>query len=325
MARQQRPVVYVTRAVPLAALDRVRAVCDVTGEATTPPSREMLMTHVRSAEGIFSLLTEHIDAEVMDAAPDLKVISNMAVGYDNVDVAAATARGIPVGNTPGVLTDATADLTWSLMLAAARRLPEGERYIARGHWKTWEPDLLLGVEVTGATLGVVGLGRIGTAVARRAQGFDMRILYHRGDEAAARRLGAQSVDLPTLLKESDFVSLHVPLKQETYHLIDAAALAQMKSSAVLINTARGPVVDPEALYDALHDGRIRAAALDVTEPEPIPADHPLLKLDNCLIVPHLGSSTVATREKMAALAVANLLAGLRGERLPHCVNPEVYE
>lgn len=320
-----RPVVYVTRRVPFGPLDRLRQSCDVIGEAEAPPARDTLLRHARDADAILALLTERIDADLLAAAPRLKVVSNMAVGVDNIDVAAATARGIPVGNTPDVLTDATADLAWALLLAAARRLPEGERHVRDGLWGPWQPDLLLGAMVSGATLGVVGLGRIGAAVARRAHGFRMKVLYHRGDAAEADALGAEPVSLAALLARSDFVSINVPLTPQTHHLIDAAALAQMKPTAVLVNTARGPVVDPAALFDALASGTIRAAALDVTEPEPLPPDHPLLSLPNCLVVPHLGSSTEQTREQMAALAVENVLAGLRGERLPHVVNPDVYQ
>jgi glyoxylate reductase len=274
-------------------------------------------------DGLLCLLTEKIDAELMDAAgPQLKVISSMSVGVDHVDLAAATARGIPVGNTPGVLTDATADMAFALLLAAARRVVEGERYVREGKWKTWHPQLLLGADFVGSTLGIIGFGRIGQAVAKRAQGFDMRVIFY--DSSASPAFGAQAVDLDTLLCESDFVSLHVPLTEATRHLVNAGFLAKMKPNAILVNTSRGGVVDQTTLYEALKSRRIFAAALDVTDPEPLPMDSPLLELDNCLVVPHLGSASRRTRDMMAYLAAQNLIAGLKGERLPNCVNPEVY-
>lgn len=322
-----KPRVFVTRIIPDAGLQLVQAACEVdlwTDEL--PPSRGALLAHVAGVDGLLCLLTDRIDAAVMDAAgPGLKVISNHAVGFDNIDVPAATARGIPVGNTPGILTDATADFAFALLLAAARRVAEGERFVRAGRWKTWGPSLLLGQDVYGATLGLIGFGRIGQAMARRAAGFAMRVLYH--DPSLPQPpagLNATPVDLGTLLRESDFVSLHVPLTPGTRQLINRETLALMKPTAVLINTARGPVVDPTALYEALRDRRIFAAALDVTDPEPIPLDSPLLTLDNCLIVPHIASASVATRQKMSLMAAENLIAGLKGERLPNCVNPEVY-
>lgn len=321
-----KPRVYVTRNLPGTALEAVRTACDLhLWPGDLPPPRATLLDEAAQAVGLLPLLNDHIDAAVMDAAPQLKVISNYAVGFDNIDVPAATARGIPVGNTPGVLTETTADLAFALLLAAARRLPEGERLVRAGGWETFKPGLLLGRDLHGATLGIIGLGRIGQAVARRAAGFSMRVLYHRGDANAAHQLGAHSASLDDLLQQSDFVSLHVPLSPETRYLIGERELALMKPSAILVNTTRGAVVDPAALYTALRDGVINAAALDVTEPEPIPLDDPLLTLDNCLIVPHIGSASVATRERMAQITVDNLLAGVRGERLPHCVNPEVYD
>jgi lactate dehydrogenase-like 2-hydroxyacid dehydrogenase len=321
-----KPKVYVTRKVPQAGIDLLRESCEVeVWEGELPVPREVLLEKVRDTEGLYCLLTERVDEELLDAAPRLRVVSNMAVGYDNIDVAACTARGIPVGHTPGVLTDTTADLTFALLLAAARRLVEGVDYVRAGKWKTWGPTLLLGQDVHGATLGIIGLGRIGQAVARRARGFDMRILYHdiRRIPEAEATLGATYVELDTLLAESDFVTLHVTLTEATYHLIGREELRKMKPTAVLVNASRGGVVDPQALYEALRDGEIGYAALDVTEPEPIPPDHPLLSLPNCIIVPHIGSASVATRTKMAVMAAENLLAGLRGEPLPHCVNPEV--
>lgn len=321
-----KPRIFITRPIPGAGIDILRGPCEVEiFPGPEPPTRAELLAGVARADAILPLLTERIDEEVLQAGPRLRVIANMAVGYDNIDVAAATARGIPVGNTPGVLTETSADLAFALILAVARHIVPGADYVRAGRWLTWEPQLLLGQDVHGATLGIVGLGRIGQAVARRALGFGMRLLFHGGsDQAAADALGAQRVPFDELLRESDYVSLHAPLKPETHHLIDAAALRQMKPTAILVNTARGPVVDPAALYEALTSGEIAAAALDVTEPEPPAPDDPLLTLPNCLIIPHLGSASVATRAKMAAMAAENALAGLRGERLPHCVNEEVY-
>jgi glyoxylate reductase len=323
-----KPRVFVTRVIPDQGLTLVQEHCDVdlwTDEL--PPSREVLLGRVRGFDGLLCLLTDRIDGEVLDAAgPQLKVVSNHAVGYDNIDVPAATARRIPVGNTPGILTGATADFAFALLMAAARRVVEGERYVREGKWKTWGPSLLLGPDVHGATLGLIGFGRIGQAMAKRAQGFDMRVLYH--DPSAPQNdpaLRATGVDLETLLAESDFVSVHTPLTAETRGLMNRERLALMKRTAILINTARGPVVDPAALYEALSERRIFAAALDVTDPEPLPMESPLLTLDNLVVVPHIASASVATRQKMSLMAAQNLLAGLRGERLPNCVNPEVYD
>jgi lactate dehydrogenase-like 2-hydroxyacid dehydrogenase len=298
-------------------------------EDELPPPPQALLERARGVEGLLCLLTDRIDGGLMDAAgPQLKVISNHAVGVDNIDIAAATARRIPVGNTPGILTDATADFAFSLMLAAARRVAEGERFVRAGKWKTWGPSLLLGTQVSGATLGILGYGRIGKAVAKRARGFEMRILYYDPkpmEPSGESEVQATAVDFDTLLREADFVSVHTPLTEQTYHLIDRQALAKMKPTAVLVNTARGPVVDPQALYQALKTGEIFAAALDVTDPEPLPPDSPLLELDNLLVVPHIASASRETREKMSWMAAENLVAGLKGERLPHCANPQVYE
>jgi len=319
--------VFVTRVIPEAGLVRIRSACDARiWEGRFPPGREALFEQVRGVAGILSLLNDRMDAAVMDAAgPGLKIISNYAVGFDNIDVPAATARGILVGHTPGAVTEATADLAFALLMAAARRIAEGVDYIRAGKWETFEPLVLLGRDIHGATLGIVGMGRIGQAMARRARGFDMEVLYHHplGETAAGRAVGAKRcATLDELLQKSDFVSLHVPLKDETRHLIDGAALHRMKKTAVLVNTARGAVVDPEALYEALRDGVIAAAALDVTDPEPLPGDHPLLGLSNCLVVPHIGSASVATRERMAVMAADNLIAALRGGVPKHLVNPE---
>jgi lactate dehydrogenase-like 2-hydroxyacid dehydrogenase len=316
-----RPRVFVARRIPEDGLGPIAAACDADiWSDELPPPRDELLRRVAGCDGILTLLTDRVDDELLDAAgPALRVVSNYAVGYDNIDVAACARRGIAVGNTPGVLTETTADLAWALLMAAARRLPEGDRYVRAGSWRTWGPLLLLGPDVHDATIGIVGFGRIGQAVARRAQGFGMEILYHDVAELPADVTGplaAAYVPLDALLARSDFVSLHVNLTADTRHLINATTLAAMKPTAVLVNTSRGPVVDQAALATALRDGSIWAAALDVTDPEPIPMDDPLVGLDNCLIVPHIASATRATRGKMAAMAAANLLAGVRGEPLP---------
>jgi glyoxylate reductase len=325
-----KPRVFVTRIIPQGGLDLVRQACNAeVWPDELPPPRDALLDKVRGVDGLLSLLTDQVDGELLDAAgSQLKVVSNYAVGYDNVDVAAATERGIPVGNTPGVLTETTADMAFALLMAAARRIVEGADYVRAGKWRTWGPTLLLGHDVHGATLGIVGMGRIGQALARRASGFGMTVLYYDpycDEDKGAKAGAAVRCELDELLAESDFVSLHVPLTEQTHHLIDARALGKMKPTAVLVNTSRGPVVDPDALYDALRAGTIAYAALDVTDPEPLPGDHKLLTLDNCLVVPHIASASHATRTRMAVMAAENLRAGLRGERLPNCVNPEVYD
>jgi lactate dehydrogenase-like 2-hydroxyacid dehydrogenase len=327
MADGARPRVFVSRQIPDEGLSRIRAACDAdVWEDELPPPRDELLRRIAGCDGVLTLLTDRVDDEFLDVAgPGLKVVANYAVGFDNIDVAACARRGVAVGNTPGVLTETTADLAWALLMAAARRVAEGDRYVRDGRWKTWGPMLLLGPDVHGSTLGIVGFGRIGQAVARRAQGFGMRILYHDVQELPAdvtEPLGATYEPLETLLAESDFVSLHVNLSPETRHLIDARTLALMKPTAVLVNTSRGPVVDSTALADALRDGTIWAAALDVTDPEPIPVDDPLVALDNCLIVPHIASASRATRAKMAEMAAANLLAGVSGIPLPTPVTPD---
>jgi len=322
-----KPRVFVTRVIPEKGLERVREVCEVdVWQDTMPPPREELLKHVRGMDGLLCLLTDRVDGEVMDTAGEgLKVISNLAVGFDNIDVPAATARGIPVGNTPDVLTDATADFAFTLLMAAGRRLLEADRYIRLGKWKTWDPMALLGVDMKGATLGLVGFGRIGKAMARRAAGFDMGVIYYDPkDKEPDPKIEATRVDFETLLRESDFISLHPPLTPDTRHMIDSQALSKMKPSTVLINTSRGPVVDLEALFEAMKEKRIFAAALDVTDPEPLPPDHPLYTLDNVIIAPHIASASKATRDKMAWMAAQNLIAGLKGERLPNCVNPQAY-
>lgn len=307
---------FVTRDLPGRALDRLRDAHDVeVWPEDGPPARAELTARAAGAAGLLAMLTDPIDAELLAAAPSLRAVANYAVGWDNVDVAAATRHGVAVGNTPDVLTEATADLTWALMLAGARRIVEGHDAVRAGAWTTWAPDWLLGRDVHGATLAIVGRGRIGTAVARRAAGFSMEVLAWSPSTGGA---------LEDVLARADFVSLHCPLTDETRGLVGERALARMKPTALLVNTARGPVVDTEALGRALREGRIGGAALDVTDPEPLPADHPLLGAPNLTVLPHLGSATHAAREAMADRAVENLLAALEGEQMPYCVNPEVY-
>lgn len=318
--------VFVTRGLPEEALTIVRAAAD---EVTIwpgdgPPSRTELIAQLDGCGGLLCLLTDRIDEELLAHAPLLRVVSQMAVGYDNIDVSACTRRGIPVGNTPGVLTETTADLAFGLLLMTARRMGEAEAWMRGGKWKTWSPMELTGPDVHHATLGIVGMGRIGYEMARRAAGFQMRILYYSRSrsEQAETDFGAERRELSELLQESDFVSLHTPLNAETRFLIGAAEIAQMKPSAILINTARGAVVDQRALTDALRSRTIAAAGLDVFEQEPLAMDDPLLELDNLTLMPHIGSASIATRTRMAVLAAENLAAGVRRLPLPHCVNPE---
>ena len=305
--------VFVSNRLPGTALDRLTAAheTEVWPERTGPPPDE-LRRGAAEAEGLLSLLTDAVDADLIQACPDLRAISNYAVGVDNIDLSAATDRGIPVGNTPDVLTDSTADMALALMLAAARRIVESDGVVRRGEWLTWEPEFLVGRDLHGSTVGIVGYGRIGKAVGRRAEGFGCEVLHTR------------ETPLDELLERSDFVTLHVPLNEETRGMIGEEALRRMKPTAYLVNTARGPIVDQAALTRALHEGDIAGAALDVTDPEPLPADDPLLEAPNLTVVPHLGSATEVTRAAMADLAVDNLLAALAGERMPHCANPEVY-
>ncbi len=320
--------VLLTRALP----EEAREMLDGAGldldvwERDSPIDRDQLVSRAGGCRGILSALTDRIDAEVIGRSDRLRIVSNWAVGYDNIDVAAATERGIWVGNTPDVLTETTADIAFGLLIAAARRLGEAERLVRLGGWSTWDPNLLLGQDVWGATIGLVGIGRIARAVARRAAGFGMRVVYWsrtRLSEDEAQREGVIWCEtLDHLLRESDFVSLHVPLSAETGRLIGARELSLMKSTAVLVNTGRGGLVDQGALADALRTDGIAAAGLDVTDPEPIGSADPLLDLENVVIVPHIGSATRATRTKMAVVAVENLLAGLDGKVPPHCVNPE---
>ena len=319
-----RPRVFVTRLLPGDAVARLAQQADVdqwTGEM--PPPYEELVRHAATADGIICLLTDRIDSALLAAAPSLRAIANVAVGYDNIDVEAATARGIPVGNTPGVLTETTADLAFALILACARRVVEADRFVRDGRWRTWDPNVLLGHGVHGATLGIIGYGKIGQALARRARGFDMRVLYT-SRAASISDVSAERVELDALLRESDFVSLHVPLTSETTRMIGERELRVMNPTAILVNTARGGVIDQAALVRALNEGWIAGAGLDVAEVEPIPTGDALLRAPNVTLLPHIGSASHTTRERMAAMAVDNCLAALLGERMPHCVNPQVY-
>jgi glyoxylate reductase len=321
-----KPKVFVTRVIPAAGLDRVKAECDATvWDGPVPPPPALLREKAAACEGLLTLLTDKVDASLMDACPKLRVISNYAVGFNNVDIAAATERGIRVGNTPGVLTDATADLAFALLIAAARSVVSGHAYTLSGRWKTWEPLGHIGQDLAGGTLGIVGMGRIGFALAKRCRGgWGMNVLYndmHR-NEQAERELSARRVDLDVLLAESDFVSVHANLTEATHGMFDAAHFRRMKRTAVFVNTARGGLVNEKDLHEALKSGVIFAAGLDVTDPEPPRAENPLLTLPNCIVAPHIASATVATRNAMAEIAADNLLAGLEGRKLPHWVNPE---
>jgi glyoxylate reductase len=336
------PMVVVTRQLPPKVWNQLSTHAHVVcWESESPVSHEWLLDHIPEAEGLYCLLTDRIDQDVIRFGKRLRVVSTMSVGYDHIDIQTCTSRNIPIGHTPGVLTETTADLAFALLMAAARRIVEGADYVRQGQWAEWKPDLLLGQEVFGATLGIVGYGRIGQAVARRAKGFRMKVLavrspkQHRVTPESPGVMGIHGdssdpssvtfVNMSTALRESDFVSLHVPLTSDTQHFIGAPEFHKMKPSGILINTSRGAVVDQTALYQALEQRTIGGAALDVTDPEPLPATHPLLTLPNCLVIPHLGSASTATRSLMAKMAVENVIAGLRGERLPHCVNPEVYQ
>jgi glyoxylate reductase len=320
--------IAVTRRIPEAGLRLLRDAADVAvWEGLLPPSRNELVALADGADGLLTLLTDPVDGDLLERLPSVGVVSNLAVGFDNIDVPACTERGVAVCTTPDVLTETTADFAFALLMAVARRVKEAAGLVLAGEWMTWEPLGYLGRDVYGATLGVVGLGRIGSAVARRASGFGMRILFvdptsHTRDESAAT---AHRVDLDTLLRESDFVSLHVPLTRETRGMIGARELRLMKPSAILVNTARGPVVDTEALADALDARIIWGAGLDVTDPEPLPATHRLLRLSRVIVTPHIASASEETRARMAELAARNVLAVLNGDTPPRCINSEVLK
>ena len=324
-----KPKVYVTCEIPERGLKIIKEHFDSeVWPEYAPPPKEVIIEKVRDVDALASLLSDKIDAEVFDAAPRLKIVAQMAVGFDNIDVKEATRRGICVTNTPGVLTETTADFAWTLLMAVARRVVEADKYVHNGKWKVgWHPSMLLGRDVYGATIGVVGAGRIGSAVARRARGFNMKIIYY--DVVARpeleRELGAKRVDLETLLSESDFVSVHVPLIKATYHLINAEKLKLMKKTAYLINNSRGSVVNEKAMYKALTEGWIAGAALDVFEQEPTPVDNPLITLANVVVAPHISSSSYETRSRMAEMVAENLIAFFEGRIPPNLVNREVLK
>jgi glyoxylate reductase len=325
-----KPKVYVTRELPERGMRIIKQYFEAeVWPEYGPPPKEEIIRKARDVDALATLLSDKIDAEVFDAAPKLKIVAQMAVGFDNIDVAEATKRGIYVTNTPGVLTETTADFAWALLMAVARRVVEADKYVRTGQWKvSWHPSMLLGRDVYGATLGIVGAGRIGTAVARRAKGFNMKILYYDVvpmPPEIEKELGAKRVDLETLFKESDFVSIHVPLMKETYHLVNEEKLRLMKRTAYLINNSRGPVVDEKALYKALKEGWIAGAALDVFEQEPTPVDNPLLKLDNVVVAPHISSASHETRSRMAEMVAENLVAFFDRKQPPNLVNPEVLK
>ena len=321
-----RPAVYVTRLLPGGAIDFLKHHANLrVWREEGPPPRKVLLEQATASDGILCLLTDRIDARLIQGSPRLTVISNMATGFDNVDIAAATAQDVLVTRTPGVLSETTAEFTIALLFAAARRVAEGDRFVREGQWKTWGPNVLVGCDLAGSTLGIIGLGGIGEAVARRARGLDMRVIYYSRTRKKdiERDLGLRYVTLSNLLERSDFVSLHAPLTDETRHLIGRPELDAMKPHAVLINTARGPLVDQTALYRAIKNGRIAAAALDVTDPEPISSDDPLLSLENLLVTPHIASASKTTRSKMAMLAAENLVHALAGRLPKHAVNREI--
>lgn len=323
----KKPLVFITRKIPSIGLEMLSEHVELDiWEEELPPSYEILKQRSQQADGLLCLLTDRVDREIIENAPRLRVISQYAVGVDNIDLEVATKHRIPVGHTPGVLTDATADFTWALLMAAARRVVEADRYTRDGKWQTWGPTILLGMDIAHATLGIIGFGRIGQAVARRAKGFGMRILYYDNKQLPdlEETLGAEYAPLNILLKESDFITLHVPLTPNTFQMIGEKEFALMKKEAVFINTSRGGIVNQEALYQALRKRQIRCAAIDVTDPEPLPMDSPLLELPNLIITPHIASASVQSRNQMAIMAANNLIAGLKGERLPFCANPQVY-
>ena len=324
-----RPNVFVSRVIPEEGLAAIRAACEMDlWEDDLPPPREELLRRVAGCDGVLTLLTDRVDDEFLDAAgKKLRVVSNYAVGFDNIDVAACTRRGVMCSNTPDVLTETTADTAWALLMAAARRIAEGDRFLRRRQPWVWGPLMMLGQDMNGRTLGIVGFGRIGQAMARRARGFGMKVIYYdayRPAPEVERGLGAEFRELDDLLAEADLVTLHTNLSPETHHLINAERLAKMKSTAVLVNTSRGPVIDEVALAQALKEGQIFAAGLDVFEKEP--EVHPdLLDLENVVVIPHLGSATVDTRIAMGLLAAENLIAALEGRQPPTLLNPEIWE
>jgi glyoxylate reductase len=324
-----KPKVYITRDLPERGLKKIKEHFDAeVWPEYAPPPKKVIVDKVATVDALVSLLSDKIDPEVFNAAPKLKIVSQLAVGFDNIDIAEATRRGIYVTNTPEVLTDTTADFAWALLMAIARRVAEADKYVRTGKWKvSWHPAMLSGRDIYGATIGIIGAGRIGYAVAKRAKGFDMRVLFYDviPRPEMEKDLRAKKVDLDTLLKESDFVSVHVPLMKETHHLVNAQKLSLMKKTAYLINNSRGPVVDEKALYEALRKGQIAGAGLDVFEQEPTPVDNPLLKLDNVVVAPHISSASLETRAKMSEMVAENLVAFFEGKRPPNLVNSDVIK
>jgi glyoxylate reductase len=324
-----KPKVYVTRELPERGLKIIRKYFDT--EVWTeyaPPPKKVIIDKARNVDALATLLSDKIDAEVFDGAPKLKIVTQMAVGFDNINVQEATKRGIYVTNTPEVLTDTTADFAWALLMAVARRVVDADKYVRTGQWKVgWHPSMMQGRDVYNATIGIVGAGRIGYAVAKRATGFGMKILFYDvvPRPEIEKDFGAKKVDLDTLFRESDFISIHVPLMKETQHLVNAEKLKLMKKTAYLINNSRGPVVDEKALYAALKEGRIAGAGLDVFEQEPTPVDNPLLKLDNVVVAPHISSASYETRSKMAEMVADNLVAFFEGKKPPNLINPDVQK
>ena len=323
-----KPKVYVTREFPERGLKKIKTRFDAeVWPEYAPPPKKVIIEKARNVDALATLLSDKIDAEVFDAAPKLKIVAQMAVGFDNIDIPEATRRGIYVTNTPEVLTDTTADFAWALLMAVARRIVEADKYVRTGQWKVgWHPNMMQGRDVYGATIGIVGAGRIGYSVAKRATGFDMKILFYDVvPRPEIETLGAKRVDLDTLFKESDFISIHVPLMKETYHLVNAERLRLMKKTAYLINNSRGPVVDEKALYEALKEGRIAGAGLDVFEQEPTSPDNPLLKFDGVVVAPHISSASYETRSRMAEMVGDNLVAFFEGKKPPNLVNPDVMK
>lgn len=324
-----KPKVYITRDLPERGLKKIKEHFDAeVWPEYAPPPKKVIVDKVATVDALVSLLSDKIDPEVFNVAPKLKIVSQLAVGFDNIDIAEATRRGIYVTNTPEVLTDTTADFAWALLMTIARRVVEADKYVRTGKWKvSWHPAMLSGRDIYGATIGIIGAGRIGYAVAKRAKGFDMRVLFYDviPRPEMEKDFGAKKVDLDTLLKESDFVSVHVPLMKETHHLVNAQKLSLMKKTAYLINNSRGPVVDEKALYEALRKGQIAGAGLDVFEQEPTPVDNPLLKLDNVVVAPHISSASLETRAKMSEMVAENLAAFFEGKRPPNLVNSDVIK
>ena len=328
MIRMAKPKIYVTRELPERGLNIIKQHFETeVWPEYAPPPKKTIIEKAKNVDALATLLSDKIDAEVYNAAPKLKIVSQLAVGFDNIDLAEATKRGIYVTNTPEVLTDTTADFAWALLMAVARRVVEADKYVRTGQWKVgWHPAMLTGRDVFGTTIGIVGAGRIGYAMAKRALGFDMKVLFYDViSRPEIEKLGAKKVDLTTLLRESDFVTIHVPLMKETHHFINEEKLRLMKKTAYIINNSRGPVVDEKALHMALKEGWIAGAGLDVFEQEPTPMDNPLLKLENVVVAPHISSASLETRSKMSEMVAGNLVNFFQGKQPPNLVNPDVMK